>query len=121
MTRKLFWVMGGAATLATALYSVDASAGGTYRLRSTEVQESGGQWHLYLAIDLSSAPPLPHMPMKFMFTELTQYERALTDNSKDPVLNRIPIQNALPKTESLDVDFADGTGKISSRRVTIFR
>lgn len=112
MTRKLFWSMGGAVALATALYAAPASAGGTYRLRSTEVQEAGGQWHVYLSIDLPNAPAIPHVPMKFMFTELTQYERALTDNSKDPALNRIPLQNQLPKTESLDVDFADGTGKI---------
>jgi hypothetical protein len=85
---------------------------GSYRLRSTEVQESGGQWHIYVAIDLPSAPALPHSTMKFIFTELTQYERALTDNSKDPVLNRMPLQNQLPKTESLEVDFADATGKI---------
>jgi hypothetical protein len=94
------------------LFSVDASAAGSYRLRSTEVQEAGGQWHIYVAIDLPAAPAIPHMPMKFIFTELTQYERALTDASKDPVVNRTPLQNQLPKTESLDVDFADGTGKI---------
>lgn len=112
MTRKLFWGLSAAATLATALYAVDASAYGTYQLRSTEAQEASGSWHIYLKIDLPAAPALPHVPMKFMFTEQTQYERALTDNSKDPVLNRIPLQNQLPKTESLDVDFADGTGKI---------
>jgi len=112
MTRKLYWALGGAATLATALYAVDAAAYGTYRLRSNEVQESGGQWHVYLRIDLPHAPTLAHTPMRFMFTEETQYERALTDNSKDPVLNRIPIQNSLPKVESLDVDFSDATGKI---------
>ncbi len=111
MTRKLFIRLLPIVAMVM-LFAVDAMAGGTYRLRSTEVQEAGGQWHLYLSIDLPSAPAIPHMPMKFMFTELTQYERALTDNSKDPVLNRSPIQNAMPKTESLDVDFADGTGKI---------
>jgi MYXO-CTERM domain-containing protein len=108
MTRKLFWFV----LLAMALFAVDAAAYGNYRMRSTEAQESGGQWHLYLRIDLPNAPSLPHLPVKFMFTELTEYERALTDNSKDPVINRIPMQNQLPKVESLDVDFADATGKI---------
>ncbi|HEY2366335.1 MAG TPA: hypothetical protein VGH87_08120 [Polyangiaceae bacterium] len=108
MARKLFWLV----LLAISLFAVDAAAYGTYRLRSTEANEAGGQWHIYLRIDLPSAPSLPHMPMKFNFTELTEYERALTDNSKDPVVNRIPMQNQLPKIESLDVDFADGTGKI---------
>jgi hypothetical protein len=81
-------------------------------MRSTEAQESGGQWLLYLRIDLPNAPSLAHMPVKFMFTLQTEYERALTDNSKDPVLNRIPMQNQLPKVESMDVDFSDATGKI---------
>ena len=108
MTRKLFWFV----PLAISLFAVDAAAYGNYRLRSTEANESGGQWHLYLRIDLPNPPALAHSPMKFMFTELTQYERALTDNSKDPVINRIPMQNQIPKVESLDVDFADSTGKI---------
>jgi len=108
MARKLFWLV----ILAISLFAVDAAAYGTYRLRSTEATESGGQWHIYLRIDLPSAPAIPHMPMKFNFTELTQYERALTDGSKDPVINRIPMQNQMPKIESLDVDFADATGKI---------
>jgi hypothetical protein len=108
MTRKLFWFV----LLAISLFAVDAAAYGSYHLRSSEAQESGGQWHLYLRIDLPHAPPLAHMPVKFMFTEETEYERALTDNSKDPVLNRIPMQNQLPKVESMDVDFSDATGKI---------
>ncbi len=108
MARKLFWLV----LLAISLFAVDAAAYGSYRLRSTEANEAGGQWHIYLRLDLPSAPALPHVPMKFSFTELTAYERALTDASKDPVLNRIPMQNQLPKMESLDVDFADGTGKI---------
>ena len=97
---------------AVLLFSVPAAALGTYHLSSNEAQESNGQWHIRLRIDLPRPPSLPHMPMKFLFTEETEYERALTDNSKDPVLNRIPMQNQLPKAESLDVDFADATGKI---------
>jgi len=112
MTRKMFRVLGGAAMLATAFFAVDAAAYGNYHVRSTDVQESGGQWHIYLRMDLPRAPALAHTPMRFLFTEETQYERALTDNSKDPVLNRIPLQNQLPKVESLDVDFSDATGKV---------
>ena len=108
MARKLFWLV----ILAISLFAVDAAAYGTYRLRSTEANEAGGQWHLYLRIDLPNAPSIPHMPMKFNFTKLTEYERALIDGSKDPVLNRIPIQNQPPSIESLDVDFADASGKI---------
>jgi hypothetical protein len=113
MMRKYFWALLATATLlATVLFAPPASAMGAYRLRSNEVQEAGGSWHIYMSIDLPSKPSIPHVPMKFIFTKTTEYERALTDNSKDPVMNRIPIQNALPQTESLDVDFADGSGKI---------
>jgi len=113
MMRKHFWAILAAATLlCTMLFAPPAAAYGNYRLRSNEIQESGGSWHIYVSFDLPSAPSIPHMPMKFVFTKTTEYERALTDSSKDPVMNRIPIQNALPQTESLDVDFADGSGKI---------
>ena len=91
MTRKMFRATFGAALLATTFFAVDAAAYGSYHVRSTEVQESGGQWHVYLKIDLPRPPALAHSPMKFLFTEQTQYERALTDNSKDPVLNRVPL------------------------------
>ena len=93
-------------------FSKGALAGGTYHLSSNEIQETNGQWHVRLRIDLSAAPSIPHVPMRFLFTEQTQYERALTDQSKDPVLNRVPLQNQMPKAESLDVDFADATGKV---------
>jgi MYXO-CTERM domain-containing protein len=112
MTRKMFRSLAGAALLATTLFAVDAAAYGNYHVRSTEVQESGGQWHIYVRLNFPRAPALAHTPMRFIFTEETQYERALTDNSKEPVLNRVPLQNQMPKIESLDVDFADGTGKI---------
>jgi len=113
MTRKLFWAFLAATTLLAAmLFAPPAAAMGSYHVRSTEIQEAGGSWHIYMGLDLPSKPTLPHVPMKFIFTKQTEYERALTDNSKEPVMNRIPIQNALPQTESLDVDFADGTGKI---------
>ena len=112
MTRNMFRWMGAAVVLSTTFVAVDAAAYGNYRVRSTEVQESGGQWHIYLRIDLPRPPALAHSPMKFLFTETTQYERALTDNSKDPVLNRIPLSGQMPKLESLDVDFSDATGKI---------
>jgi hypothetical protein len=50
--------------------------------------------------------------MKFMFTKNVVYERSLVDNSKDPVTNRTPLTGQPPQVESLDVDFADGSGKV---------
>ncbi len=105
------WLVLSALVIAAA-FATPALAMGTYRLAGTEIQETaGGTWRIRLTIDLPQPPPIAHVPMKFMFTKLTVYERALTDNSKDPVMNRIPIQNSPPSIERLDVDFADGTGK----------
>jgi hypothetical protein len=53
--------------------------------------------------------------MKFLFTKLVVYERALVDNQKDPVINRQPLVNQTPTVEDQDVDFADPSGKIFNR------
>ena len=50
--------------------------------------------------------------MKFLFTKTMVYERALIDGHTEPVLNRQALQNQTPSVESLDVDFADRSGKI---------
>jgi hypothetical protein len=84
----------------------------SWKLKSGEVNEVSGGWRLFITVELAKAPPLAHQPMKFVFTKTAVFERALVDGSKDPVTNRVPLQNQLPQTESLDVDFADGTGKI---------
>jgi len=101
-----------AALAATLLFWSTPAHAGSWKLRSNDVQEVSGAWHLYVSIELSSAPAIAHVPMKFHFTKLVVYERALVDNSKDPVVNKVPLTNQMPQVESLDVDFADGTGKI---------
>lgn len=107
---KVFAVLG--AMLGTLLFWSTPAHAGSWKLRSNDVAEVSGAWHLYVSIELSHAPPIAHVPMKFHFTKLVVYERALVDNSKDPVLNKVPLVNQMPQVESLDVDFADGTGKI---------
>lgn len=109
LTKALAVLAALAATLL--LWSTPAHAG-SWKLRSNDVQEVSGAWHLYVSIELSQAPAIAHVPMKFHFTKQVVYERALVDNSKDPVVNKVPLVNQMPQVESLDVDFADGTGKI---------
>jgi hypothetical protein len=84
----------------------------SWKLKSTEVNEVSGGWRIFVTVELNKPPPMAHQPMKFVFTKTAVFERALVDGSKEPVTNRVPLQNQLPQTESLDVDFADGTGKI---------
>lgn len=108
MTRTVTRVLFAALML---LWSSEALAA-SWKLKNNEVNEVAGAWHLYVSIELSAPPPTAHTPMKFLFTKQAVYERALTDNSKDPVMNVVPLTGQMPQVESLDVDFADGSGKI---------
>ncbi|WP_394826440.1 hypothetical protein [Pendulispora albinea] len=94
------------------LTPTDASAAGSAKLKTPEVQEVSGAWHIFVTVELPKAPPIPHVPMRFVFTKTAVYERSLTDNSKDPVVNRQALQNQQPTAEALDVDFANPQGKI---------
>lgn len=90
----------------------DARAAGTFKLKSSEATEVSGAWHIYVTIELPKAPLTAHQSMKFLFTKTMAYERALIDGHNEPVVNRQALQNQTPSVESLDVDFADPSGKI---------
>jgi MYXO-CTERM domain-containing protein len=90
----------------------DASAAGSFKLRSTEVNEVSGAWHIYVNLELPKPPSTAHQPMRFLFTKTVAYERSLVDGRSEPVLNRQVLQNQTPSIESVDVGFADATGKI---------
>jgi MYXO-CTERM domain-containing protein len=98
--------------LSVIFVAADALAGGSVRVKSTEVSEISGAWHLYVKIELPRAPSIPHVPMRFVFTKTMVYERALIDGHTDPVVNHTSVTNQTPSTESLDVDFANGQGNI---------
>jgi MYXO-CTERM domain-containing protein len=113
MTRKFMGVVLAATALFVAcLFGRDAAAAGNFKLKSTEAQEVSGAWHIFVTIELPKAPTIGHVPLRFLFTKTAVYERALVDNRDDPVTNRMSLQNQTPSIESLDVDFADGSGKI---------
>lgn len=101
-----------AAIAALLAFPQRADAAGTFKLRSTEANEVSGAWHLYVTIELPKAPLTAHQSMKFLFTKTAVYERSLVDGRNDPVMNRQSLQGQTPSTESLDVDFADPSGKI---------
>jgi MYXO-CTERM domain-containing protein len=90
----------------------DAQAAGNFKLKSNSVNEVSGAWHVFVTIELPRPPATAHVPLKFLFTKDMVYERALIDGHSEPVLNRQALQNQTPSVESLDVDFADGSGKI---------
>jgi MYXO-CTERM domain-containing protein len=107
----LFAVIVSVATMFAFTTPADAAAG-VFKLKSTEVNEVSGAWHLYVTIELPKAPLTAHQSMKFLFTKTMVYERSLIDGHAEPVLNRQALQNQTPSVESLDVDFADPSGKI---------
>ena len=99
--------------LAIVLFAADAHAAGSFKLKSNELTEgAGGTWHVFVTIELSRPPPIAHVPIKFLFTKQAVFERALVDNHEGPVTNRQSLVGQTPAIESLDVDFADGSGKI---------
>jgi MYXO-CTERM domain-containing protein len=97
---------------ATALAPRAALAAGTVTVANLSPQENDGRWKLQMTINYGSVPHLNHIPMLFIFTPTTLYERTLTDQSPErPILNKIPLQNQQSINESMDVGFADASGK----------
>ena len=94
------------------MFARDARAVGTFKLKSTEANEVSGAWHIYVTLELPKPPLTAHQSMKFLFTKTMAYERALVDGKSEPVLAKQALQNQTPSVESLDVDFADPSGKV---------
>jgi hypothetical protein len=92
--------------------SAQAAPVGKFSLKSKEVNEVGGGWHVYVTIELPKPPLTAHQSMRFLLTKTAVYERSLIDGKDEPVMNRMVMENQAPSTESLDIDFADPSGKI---------
>jgi MYXO-CTERM domain-containing protein len=96
-----------------ALLPRPAFATGTLTLNSRDPVEADGKWKLLFTIDYGSIPQIPHVPVIVSFTPTVLYERALTDKSPEkPTINRIPLSNQQGINESLDIGFADASGKV---------
>lgn len=88
-----------------------ALAAGSFKLKSHDVQEVGGKWHVYVTIELPKAPTVPHVPMRFVFSKVAVFSRILTDSSPTPTMVREVKSEPLPKIESMDVNFGNIGGK----------
>ncbi len=100
------------AALWSLLLATSALASGSFKLRSPTVSEVSGGWHVYCDVALPKPPLTPHVTLKFLFTKTAVYERDLVDNNPKPVINRQALVGQQPSVESLEVDFADASGKI---------
>jgi hypothetical protein len=98
--------------LALLLAPATAMAGGNFTVKTTEVTESSGEWHVKVRIDLSRAPPMMHTPMRFTFSKEAVDERAIMTKGADPVHHRMVQDTPAKQIQSMDVDFADASGKV---------
>jgi hypothetical protein len=89
-----------------------ALAGGNFTVKTTEVTESQGEWHVKVRIDMTRAPGMMHIPMRFTFSKEAVDERAIMSKGADPVHHRNVLEVSPKQIQSMDVDFADPTGKV---------
>ena len=76
-----------------------ALAAGNLSVKTPEVQESNGEWHVKVRIDLPRAPGMMHTPMRFTFTKEAVDERAIMTKGADPVHHR-NVLDTPPKYKS---------------------
>ncbi len=84
----------------------------SYTIKTPEVTESSGEWHIKVRIDLSHPPAMMHTPMRFTFSKEAVDERAIMSKGADPVHHRVVLETSQKQIVSLDVDFADPSGKV---------
>jgi MYXO-CTERM domain-containing protein len=90
--------------------------GGKVVWRKTTITELDGVWKIQVEIHLDKTPDVAHLPVRFSFKPIVQYERALVDGQDKPVLRKIPLEHQTPLIEGVDVGFMDpGTGQTEKR------
>jgi MYXO-CTERM domain-containing protein len=100
------------AALAVVLLVSGRALASSYTLKTPEVTESNGQWHIKVRIDLSRPPAMMHTPMRFTFSKDAVDERAIMSKGADPVHHRVVLETSAKQIVGLDVDFADPSGKV---------
>jgi hypothetical protein len=103
-----------AAVSALVLLTTTASAwaAGNFAIKTTSIAESSGEWHIKVRIDLPRPPGMMHIPMRFTFSKEAVDERAIMSKGADPVHHRMVLDTPPKQIQSLDVDFADASGKV---------
>ncbi len=84
---------------------------GNFSVKTTSVAEANGEWHIKVRIDLPRAPGMMHIPMRFTFSKEAVDERAIMSKGADPVHHRMVLDTPPKQIQSMDVDFADASGK----------
>jgi hypothetical protein len=89
-----------------------AAGPGSFVVKTPEADEKGGEWHIKVRIDLPRAPAMMHTPMRFTFSKDAVDERAIMARGAEPVHHRVVLETAAKQIVSLDVDFANASGKV---------
>jgi MYXO-CTERM domain-containing protein len=98
------------------LFAAPAAAQNRVIWKQTKVKEVDKSWKVAIEVHLDRAPDVAHMPVRFSFTPVSYFERALVDGKSEPVTRQIALSNQQPIVESVDVGFLDpGTGKAAKR------
>lgn len=100
-----------------------AHAYGRVEWKSKSLKESDSHsWTIEISVYLDRTPDVSTLPMRFSFTPVVYYERALVDGRDGPQLRKVPLQGKPPLVESVDVGFMDpGTGQIQKRTKFSFK
>ena len=107
-----FATLASLAAVMVVLFVSGRAMASSYTIKTPEVTESGGQWHVKVRIDLSKPPAMMHTPMRFTFSKEAVDERAIMSKGADPVHHRVVLETAAKQIVGLDVDFADPSGKV---------
>ncbi len=96
----------------TGIRDASAAGPGNFTLRTPSVDEKNGEWHIKVRIDMAHAPSMMHTPMRLTFSKEAVDERAIMEKGAEPVHHRMVIDTPPKSIVSMDVDFADASGKI---------
>ncbi len=89
-----------------------AAGPGNFSIKTPEVDEKNGEWHVKVRIDLAHPPSMMHTPMRFTFWKEAVDERAIMAKGAEPVHHRVVLETAAKQIVGLDVDFANASGKV---------
>ncbi len=89
-----------------------AAGPGALTIKTKEIDEKNGEWHVKVRIDLARPPSMMHTPMRFTFSKEAVDERAIMSKGAEPVHHRVVLETAQKQIVGLDIDFADASGKV---------
>jgi hypothetical protein len=98
--------------IAVLLGGSQALAAGSFSLKTPSVDEKGAEWHVKVRIDLARPPGMMHTPMRFTFSKEAVDERAIMSKGAEPEHHRTVLDTPPKQIVSLDVDFADASGRV---------